>query len=70
MSQVATEVWIAYELLKWLSEAELNACFFCGRLPDECVVNIFKVLFLSARDKRLKFLGEEMGKYTDKIQPG
>lgn len=35
-----------------------------------CVVNIFKVLFLSARVKRLKFLGEEMGKYTDKIQPG
>lgn len=32
---------------------------------DIYVVNIFKTLFLSARDKRFKFCWEEIDRYTD-----
>lgn len=59
-----TEVWIAYELLRGLSEAELNAYIFVEDfLMNVCVICIFQVLFLSARNKR--FLEREIDKYTD-----
>lgn len=46
------------------SEAELNAYIFVEDfLMNVCVICIFQVLFLSARNKR--FLEGEIDKYTD-----